>query len=321
MPVRAPLAVLNEQSLPPFVAELSETKVIDLLAEFVVVMRRIHKIRPDLALASAVPLREVPLTPNGQGLAAIAAGAGGRVREHWRYIQSKRNLAPFTTVADLHLPGPDQEYFHDAHPCVGLGVAASSGQLGISFLTDPAWDKSEVVLSRRWLVQGLDSDELTLQEEALSLRHAARPQHVVMHASFIADLALSDPFSGDDLWADRAKRYPRLRFLPHVKSQLRALGHGSHEVRQVHDRLSELDLATEEWDPTTQATPAWKSKVSPEHETRKRLCDFQDVDGVTRCFDLHAYFTPGAGRIHFRLAAEGAHRFLTIAHVGRKLGA
>jgi hypothetical protein len=35
-------------------------------------------------------------------------------------------------------------------------------------------------------------------------------------------------------------------------------------------------------------------------------------------FDLHARFTPGAGRLHFRLDPEP--RRAVIAHVGRKLG-
>jgi hypothetical protein len=46
---------------------------------------------------------------------------------------------------------------------------------------------------------------------------------------------------------------------------------------------------------------------------------FTDLDGENRCFDLHARFTPGAGRIHFRLAPDDAGPRLVIAHVGHKL--
>jgi hypothetical protein len=58
--------------------------------------------------------------------------------------------------------------------------------------------------------------------------------------------------------------------------------------------------------------------VTPEAETRKRLCRFEDFDGIERTFDLHGRFTPGPGRVYFRLVPElGA---ATVAHVGAKLG-
>jgi hypothetical protein len=38
---------------------------------------------------------------------------------------------------------------------------------------------------------------------------------------------------------------------------------------------------------------------------------------MTRVFDLHARFTPGAGRIHFRLDPT-AQKFV-IAYIGKKL--
>jgi hypothetical protein len=38
-----------------------------------------------------------------------------------------------------------------------------------------------------------------------------------------------------------------------------------------------------------------------------------------RCFDLHARFTPGPGRIHLRLAAEGDRPAIVVGYIGPKL--
>jgi hypothetical protein len=58
--------------------------------------------------------------------------------------------------------------------------------------------------------------------------------------------------------------------------------------------------------------------VTPEAQTRKRLCAFADLDGVERIFDLHGRFTPGEGRVYFRLVPDT--RKAAVAHIGLKLG-
>jgi hypothetical protein len=50
---------------------------------------------------------------------------------------------------------------------------------------------------------------------------------------------------------------------------------------------------------------------------RKQLTRFTDLDGVERVFDWHGRFTPGKGRIHFRLIAE--ERKARIAYIGSHL--
>jgi hypothetical protein len=62
----------------------------------------------------------------------------------------------------------------------------------------------------------------------------------------------------------------------------------------------------------------WRSRVTPESETRRHLCKFADFDGESRIFDLHGRFTPGEGRIYFRLVPQ--ERTATIAYIGLKLG-
>ena len=80
--------------------------------------------------------------------------------------------------------------------------------------------------------------------------------------------------------------------------------------------LEKLEAAAATWDPDIMAEPEWQTKVTPESETRKRVCRFED-DGKLETFHLHARFTPGAGRIHFRLVGEEGR--LRIAHIGGKI--
>ena len=81
--------------------------------------------------------------------------------------------------------------------------------------------------------------------------------------------------------------------------------------------LRRIDDAIADWNPQIRPLPIWRSLVTPEHEMRKQLTKFADLDGVERVFDWHGRFTPGIGRIHFRLIAE--ERKARIAYIGSKL--
>ena len=97
------------------------------------------------------------------------------------------------------------------------------------------------------------------------------------------------------------------------------MGPGSPALSQVADKLRQLEDAVSTWNPETAPFPDWPTHVTPESERRKRLCWFVDGDGEVHCYDLHARFTPGAGRIHFRLAPERTTGRIIVAHVGPKI--
>ena len=317
--MRSPLAVVNEASLPPIAGSLTVDGAIAVLIDFVDVVRRVQGIRPDIALAAAAPLGSLPLTEEGLGFGAIAAKTGGAILDRWRYVQARRNIAPFASSADVQVPPLDEEFSAGGRPSLGLGVAATSDQLAVSFRTDEMWDADTLRVNRLRVVEDETSGNLADEQLDIDVHHASHQAHVDAHVQFIGDLALPEPFSGADLWADRVTRYPGLEFLAGVEDHLRALGTGSAAVRQVHERLCELSASATAWKPAEAAFPTWASHVTPEGEQRKKLCLFTDIDGETRCFDLHARFTPGAGRIHFRLLPEVGR--LRVAYVGAKIGA
>jgi hypothetical protein len=56
--------------------------------------------------------------------------------------------------------------------------------------------------------------------------------------------------------------------------------------------LRRIDDAIADWNPQIRPLPIWRSLVTPEHEMRKQLTRFADIDGVERVFDWHGRFTP-----------------------------
>ncbi len=308
---REPLAILNELSTA-LRSGIEEEEVIAAISTFASMMRAVAAVRRDIQLASTAPFGEILFPHNQQTLAGFAFAKGGRTRDEWRYIQSRRNHAPFAVAPALERVCDAEEFLCAEKRAVGLGLAVANRQLAVS-LFDRDWPDPVVGLERFWLEESGDG-ELVERTEAVKVKHASTDAHVAAHRQFILDLALPVVFTGLDIWNDRRSLYPCLRFLPRVEAQLRGYASGE-ALRQIARRLRELNDSIDQWDRSTSPSPRWRSKVTPEGGERKLLCMFMDLDGEERCFDLHARFTPGPGRIHFRLDRQWA----AIAHVGRKL--
>jgi hypothetical protein len=316
--VRPPLAVLNDLSLPTPGDRIDAAAGRELLGTLVDTLRAARRIRTDLALTSHVPVATIPITASGEGFATLAQGAGGVHRDRWRYLQALRNHAPFSVAPDLATVDLGESYRHEGIDCTGLGLAASAGQLAVSLATHDGWNVHRIELEHCTLVETDDGD--VIEEKCTThAAHASQVAHVELLRDHIADLALPSPFTGADLWDDRLERYPNLHLLARVEAQLRSFAGGYTAFRQEHLTLQGLDQAVAEWNPDDQRFPSWRTKVTPEGETRKRQCRFYDDNGVSRCFDLHARFTPGAGRIHFCLMREEDERRLWVGHIGPKL--
>lgn len=316
MALRRPVVVLNELSIPHAPHARPDDEIASLIARFAELLRDVDSIRSDVSLASSSPLPSHLVTSDGRTLGAFVDQHGGRLKESWRYIKRKLNRSEmnFSLVERSQL----EEWLCAGEPCVGLGFAAQLGQLSLSWQTAECWDAQSALLTRRTLVEDKDGT-LSLSEQEVTIAHASRVDHLRAHELLVREAALDSSFCGADLWEDRLGLYPRLRFIPRVREQLWALGYGNPSLKSVHSRLLELNAAMALWDPGKSAFPAWQSHVTPESETRKRLCAFVDEDGRTYTFDLHARYTPGAGRIHFRLDTTEKAPLLRVAHLGHKL--
>lgn len=140
------------------------------------------------------------------------------------------------------------------------------------------------------------------------------PTATTFHSRRRKSVRTSDSDS-DQLWNDRHDLYPNIIFLNSCGKYLKALD--AKNWKQVRDRLDELEISAENWT-TPGKRPSWSSLVTPESATRQDLCWFTDDQGIRNLYEWHARFTPGAGRIHFRMI--DSEMKLEIAYIGEKLG-
>jgi hypothetical protein len=304
---------LNELSQPdnPIAAEPGGL-VVNGLVEL---LRAVKRRRRDTVLHSAVPLRDVRI---GESYSIAVWCNDGDRREEWRFLRSLQDRAPFQVrLAELGIDVMETDYRHGEDRAEGLGLAHMFGGLAVSLDYEPRWRDLSVLLTREALEEREDG-EVDIVAADVETVHASHPDHVEEHGDWLEHACRQPVADGADLWRRRGELFPRLDFLPRVEGQLRALQASNPWFGAVAQRLDELNAVLGDWDPTNTPEPQYRSRVTPEHAQRKRLCRFEDLDGEARVFDLHARFTPGAGRLHFRLDPE--NRRAVVAHVGRKLG-
>jgi hypothetical protein len=289
-----------------------QPRVDEAMERFVRLLIRIRQWRSDAALVTAIKREHLELAPNyyvGQWIAARP-----RHVDLWRAIRSMQNRAPFSDVLPPGV-GEGADYFWDGHAAKALAAAHLLDGLLVSLLADDVWDAPWIQADRQQLAETPDG-EADVVEDSVEVRHAATLEHAASHEDWIKQAGLPDLRSGSEIWEARGDLFPNLQFLPRVRDQLYELRQdwiipAAYELRRIDDAIAG-------WDPRLRSLPVWRSLVTPEHEMRKPLCRFTDLDVAERIFDLHGRFTPGPGRLYFRLVPE--ERKARIAHIGLKLG-
>jgi hypothetical protein len=305
-----PLLFLNEMSCA---TTCDPARADAAMADFINAVRGVAKEdAAGTALVSEAGLKSLEIAdgyPIGKWI-----GASPKNHVRWQRLLALRNRSPVRSVYPA--PGADDnlEYQYAGETVLGLGAAHFMDGIAISLPVTPHWLNSSVALDRSELVE-LDDGTLEFKHETVDVRHVSVPHHVDDHRSWVRRSTLARADTGRQIWECRADLYPHLEFLPRTETQL-----GDLEPRwvvPVRRSLEGLEAAAAGWDPAVTPEPGWQSKVTPEGETRKRVCRFEDTDGEWRTFHLHARFTPGAGRIHFRLLGDTGT--IRIAHVGGKI--
>lgn len=257
----------------------------------------------NFSLATPQPIRELSVG----GVYFVEWGVESCNRDYFRAIHGALNRAPFVVPQSAsHLV----EYHHNGVGCLGLGIAHSKSGVAFSFPTDSMWKISSITIDR--YIVAVDDEQVDQVETPNIFDMPSAFEYLQL----VADRQESSPatLTGQQIWNMREEHFPKLRFLPRTERDLVSLE--GRRLAAVHERLVELNSAVEEWDPSTDPFPAWRSFVTPEAATRKQLCWFVDREN-RQLFDLHARFTPGAGRIHFRVdPSAGA---LIVAYIGSKL--
>ncbi|MER7791823.1 hypothetical protein [Streptomyces sp. NPDC097640] len=241
-------------------------------------------------------------------------GASPRNRALWQRLRALQGRSPVRSVFPAEDAAEHLEYRHNGEVVLGLGAAHFMDGIAVSLPVARQWQADIVTLERSELTED-DNGTLEMRHDTVDVRHLSAEPHLDVHLDWIRAARREGLTTGSRIWDSCADLFPHLTFLPRVEDQLSVLN--PHWVVPVRRALERLEEAVAVWDPASMAEPEWRTKVSPEGETRKRVCRFTDLDGETRTFDLHARFTPGAGRIHFRLVPED--RTIRLAHIGSKI--
>ncbi|MEU3912032.1 hypothetical protein [Streptomyces sp. NPDC029721] len=280
--------------------------------ELIRVLREARSWR-EIALVTQTPL---PSSELARGYLFQQWAADNRHRTQRQYIKALRNRAPFTDVLPGSATTGEIEYEYAGERVEGIGAAHLMDGLCVSLPVSTAWHRPWLEVTARTLVED-SRGELVMAETRESVRHGSRPVDLKPHEQWGRSAGLDAVDSPARLWEERADFFPSLRFLPRARQDLDALQPPAFV--QVRGLLARLEESAARWDPAETAVPAWQgARITPEHERRRLLCHFTDEEGAEHCYDLHGRFTPGAGRLHFRLMPnEGA---LEIAYIGRKIG-
>lgn len=292
--------------------EASQDDVDTAMTTFIGVLTQITRLRRDAALISAVSIKDLELS-RGYFLQQWL-GKKPLHQEQLRKIRSMRQHAPFQTV----LPegaGEDAEYILNGRNGMALAGAHLMDGVLVSLPIAQEWSAAWMHSDRKRLTENPDGDVVVV-EDTVDVRHAATGAHVTIHEDWIKSTGVAELRTGAELWSARDGLYPNLLFLPRTEQLITRLP--PEWVVPLATELRRIDDSIGDWDPAVCKHPVWRSDITAEAETSKRHCWFKDFDGQTRLFDLHGRFTPGPGRVHFRLVAE--QRKATIAYAGRKLG-
>lgn len=280
--------------------------------QFIQTLRQVRRANAKISLNSTVALPDCELAP-GQTLKILFAGP--EYRDAWLFLKELKTKAPFSDGFEQWLTKAEltEVKISGGQPSAALTWANLLDTGTISFHVQPAWLKS-------WVI----ADCIVLDENGAlnclkkEIPNASVPAHVDEHLNWLKTLGYEQLPSAKQFWAEREPRFPGLRFLDRVKTQINDLATSGAPYKQAMSSLELLNNDALIWQ--GQSTPTFSAKVANgEHDQRRNLSKFHDeLTGSEHEFDQHAYFTGGtAGRIHFRLAAS--EKKFVVAHVGFKL--
>jgi hypothetical protein len=281
------------------------------MEQFVALIIHVKKCRDGTSLVLPIQRDHLELAEGyfiGQWL-----GARSRNVDLWRVIKAMRSRAPYREAIPPGL-GDTFEYMVNGKVAEGARAAHLLDGLLVSLPVDSAWDASWISAQCSEVVEG-DDDDVEITTKPVSIRHAATVEHAKTHQKWIRQAGLSAFRTGGEIWEAWADAYPNLEVLSQIREHLYGLDPAW--VIPVALRLRILDVAVAQWKVTGREPHDWGTYVTSESQTRRPHCMFADLDGEWRLFELHARFTPGAGRIYFRLVSET--RKVRIAYIGLKI--
>lgn len=267
-------------------------------------LKYVRTMREDVCLITEQPFADLQVSIDRTIVSFLSES---RLREEIRLLMSLANRAPKLEL-DVGI-----EVRIANIPVWAAQVAYECDGLVVSMPLVSKWKEHYLEASATQISE--DGEVCSVEIRLENLHDAASCEE---HRRTIQSRGAGLPIGGaKEIWENRGTIFPGLRFLGSVESDLDRVSASGAGLLQVFNRLSSINSSARRWKAREVAYPEWTAKVTPESESRRPMCHFDDGNGVSRLYELHARFTPGAGRIHFRTVDED--RVVEIAYIGPKI--
>lgn len=249
----------------------------------------------------------------GAALTALVYALSPAERDTWRLVYSRIDRGKTNQLRFQEAANAIEVLFGEVE-AKGVALAIAADALTVSASSEPPWDGPFLAST----VSRLDDAGEMSVEVGHEAPHVSAAPHWASHESSLLHGAVAQASGRGNLWTSLSSSLTRVRFTKAVKGQIASLG--AVELDSVLKRIIELQVSLRHWNPSAENQPTWASKVTPESESRRKHCWFQGDDGVLREYSMHARYTPGHGRIHFRFLDGESIGCVEIAYIGEKLG-
>lgn len=303
----AQLIFLNELSHS---AELQNESARECLENLLSVLLNIRALLPKATLITSKPLASIEF---GKAYSVVKwLNHSSESRDRARTLLGFANKAPFKASIEL-FGDPDPgftEFRLEGETAEGVGLAYLFGGLPVSFCSQQRWRVPFLQLEAEQLTE---IGQLAFQ---VTTPHASLNEHVEQHREVLRKIQTRDVANAADLYRRCEELFPNLEFGPRIERDLAALAVPA--FLQVFEYLSNLEFSIAQWDPKTSVAPSYPPHTTSESKSRQKkgLCDFSVNGGGTETHPMHGRYTPGAGRIFFKIA-HGPKRAV-IGYIGKK---
>jgi hypothetical protein len=187
----------------------------------------------------------------------------------------------------------------------------------LSINTSDRWNSHQIEIKR------VAADDGRYIDEELILSHIACFDHGKLLSKQYKQINDPSHLSVDELWERRDQLFPSLRFLDRTRGDFSVLKKVGLPYRQALVQCRALNEDIHRWIAmgVEQGEPKYSRDMAEgEHDQRRELTTWIDMDGISYYFDKHLYIDKFGfvGRLHFRLSVK--EKKAVIAYLGRKLG-
>jgi hypothetical protein len=237
------IAFLNELSEP--IGRIAPLVARDAMTGLAKVVGDLRRHRFDLILQSRHPILSLQF---GDGYSAGQWLNDPETRDYISLLLTTQNRAPMRFGLDpAFVDEVDLQYTFEGATADALGLAHLANGLAVSFKLGSRWNTNFLDVDRCYLTED-ENGALVLLSDHVSIRHASDRDHVRSHRDWLQSAGHAAIESFEQFEAERAMRYPNLRFLDRALQQLTAILPGEPWWTAVLARLEELQEAVTEWD-------------------------------------------------------------------------